>query len=512
MLELKTIISYLSKQKIGQIDLITDPTNLDDKTKMLYNGIKDGLINTDEEAIDLIYKDPNKKETYRKLKYRLTQRLTNTIFLTDVQNSVKSEFGKSNLTLVKNWGALEILKWQGHNVHYREQVEKLLNSAIRLNRLDIAINIAKNQKIRYGIFEYNKAKYNKYKKLLAQLMSEYQLEMEAQEIYTELAYTIVHNKSQTYNEAIKDLEKRLVKLHDQASNTDNQDIKFKIYNSFYFVGMIKKDLDLMTKYCTLALEYFHSTKWNDVGIYSFTQKMGLIHLSKQEYSTALHYFNECLKYNTKPGSMRWQYHYNYKFLTQLLLKEYDQAYITISTLMNHKLFNKLKSNFKQPWYLKEALMHFLIRLGKVNPNEISAGKMRSFRLSRFLNEVQNPSSDKKGQNVTVNIIELLFLLLGNDHDKTMSKINSLKQYSFRNLKGAEHLRKRTFIKMLSKLEDGSYNRKRIEAKANNHISKLKESPMDFSEQNLQIEIMPYEQLWSEIMYLLEIKHQNEYIT
>ena len=91
----------------------------------------------------------------------------------------------------------------------------------------------------------------------------------------------------------------------------------------------------------------------------------------------------------------------------------------------------------------------------------------------------------------------------------MSKTNSLKQYAFRNLKGPEHLRKRTFIKMLSKLEDGSYRRKRIEAKAKNHIAKLKETPLDFSEQNLQIEIVPYEQLWSEIMDLLEIKKKRD---
>ena len=273
--------------------------------------------------------------------------------------------------------------------------------------------------------------------------------------------------------------------------------------------MIKKDLDLMAKYSPIALEYFHNKKgFNDVGIYSFTQKMGLVHLNKQEYDEALHYFNECLKYNTKPGSMRWQYHFNYKFLTQILLKDYNTAYVTISTLMNDKLFKKLKPGFKQPWFLKEAFINFLVGIGKINPDKIQVTKLRPFRISRFLNEVPDPSSDKTGFNVTINIIQLLFLLLGDDHDKIMSKVNALQQYSFRNLKGPEHLRKRTFIKMLAKLDDGSYNRRRIESKAKNHIAKLKQNPLDFSEQDLQVEIIPYEELWLQIMDLLDLKKQK----
>ena len=62
--------------------------------------------------------------------------------------------------------------------------------------------------------------------------------------------------------------------------------------------------------------------------------------------------------------------------------------------------------------------------------------------------------------------------------------------------------------MLAKLDDGSYNRRRIESKAKNHIAKLKQNPLDFSEQDLQVEIIPYEELWLQIMDLLDLKKQK----
>jgi hypothetical protein len=159
----------------------------------------------------------------------------------------------------------------------------------------------------------------------------------------------------------------------------------------------------------------------------------------------------------------------------------------------------MTDSFKEPWYLKEAFIHFLIRVGRIDVEKSNASKLRPFRLGRFMNEVTVFSKDKRGLNITINIIQLLFLILDERYDDVLDKLNSLKQYNFRYLKRPEYIRQSSFIKMLLKIPDGDYRASKIREKADRYYQLLLDNPSDYSEQALSLETIPYEQLWEELL-------------
>ena len=163
-------------------------------------------------------------------------------------------------------------------------------------------------------------------------------------------------------------------------------------------------------------------------------------------------------------------------------------------VIENNKFKSLPELYKQPWYLKEAFCHFLFRIGKIDEDVISNSKMRQFRISRFMNEVSEFSKDKRGLNITINIIQMIFLIVDNEYDKVLDKLAALKQYNFRYLKRPEYIRSSTFIKMLLKIPECNYDPEIIGIKTINLQNILKDNPLDFSEKSMSIEILPYETL------------------
>ncbi len=113
MQDLKAIVNLLSTQKHKQIEIITEDAQLSEKTKLLYDNVKEGNFDTDEDAAKALYNSNEKNESYRKLKYRLKERLINTLFFIDIQNYSKSAFEKAINRNYKHWSSARILLEKG---------------------------------------------------------------------------------------------------------------------------------------------------------------------------------------------------------------------------------------------------------------------------------------------------------------------------------------------------------------------------------------------------------------
>ena len=99
MEDLKAIINLLSKQKIKQIEILSEESKLSKKSFQLYNGIREGKLTNDDEASLLLYNDGSQNPNYRILKHRLKQRLINTLFFIDIQQYGKSTYQKMKCSL-----------------------------------------------------------------------------------------------------------------------------------------------------------------------------------------------------------------------------------------------------------------------------------------------------------------------------------------------------------------------------------------------------------------------------
>lgn len=504
MEDLKSLIKLISKQKIKQIEIISEGSNISKKSTELYEGIRNGKFTTDKEAAQILYGEEENYPSYIKLKYRLKKRLLNTLFFIDVQEYSKTPIEKASVRAYKNWSASKILMVKGLMSQSYNISETLLKTTLKYDLVDLSLIIVRDLKKKYGILQYNRYKYNKYKELFEELKHTFDKLSIAEDYYTDLARIILHSKSYTYDESLKSLESRFNNSLKDAREIDSYMLRYYIYNSEYFINLIKKDNNKLLQICIESLQYFKKKKgFGKLAVFSFTQKKGIIHLLLKDYNKALGEFKKCLALKPIPGSTSWHFIHGYLFSTHLLKKDYQTAYEIVSIILNHKTYKHFTETHEQTWHLKEAFIQFLIKSGKINPQESQAKPLRTFKLSRFLNEIPEISKDKRGYNITVNILQMLFLIVDEKYDQVLDKLSSLKQYNFRYLKRPEYSRSSNFIKMLLKVPECDYKRELVIEKSKRYYDELISNPQDFSDQSLNIEILPYEQLWEVLLDVLD---------
>ena len=500
MEDLITLTRLLSVQKVKQIEIITEDAEMSSKTKMLYEAIKNGKIQSDEEAAALLYDSTPNHAAYRKLKYRLKQRLINTLFFIDIQSYSKSEYQKVLNKSFKNWAAFKILLDRGVRQPAINIAESILKSSLSFDLLELSFLICKDLKFQYGIFLNNNYKYKKYSEQFNEISKLLNLRIRAEELYTEYARIILKTKNYEYNDEVQKLELSLKDILNSPILSKSYYTYYYTLEAAYFNSLIKKDLHGQLKYSDQGIKYFKDkNQFNNLAIFSFTEKKGICLLSLERYNEAMEQFNECLTYLPTKGGISWYNLQNYKFITHIIAKNYNEALFILVDVMNSKGFKNLSDSFREPWYLKEAFINFLIQTGRIDKSLAEEYNLRSFRLSRFLNEVSTFSKDKRGLNITINIIQMLFLIVDEKYDQVLDKLSALRQYNFRYLKRPEYTRSSNFVKMLLKIPEGDYKASTIRKKAHKYHLKLLESPNDYSEHSLSLEIIPYEQLWEEIL-------------
>ena len=503
MEDIKAIIKLLTKQKIRQIEILSEESKMSEMSKKLYLGIKDGTITNDEEAAQLLYNTDAKNAKYRVLKNRFKQRLINTLFFIDVQAYGRSTYNKVLNRSYKNWAAAKILLDKAMSKNAISIMETILISSLKYDLEELSLLMVRDIKLHFGLYNYKKAKFQKYQLLYDKLKVIVEHKSKAEEYYIYFGHLFSTIKSVSYNSEIKQKEKILLTLSKKALKIDSYHLRYNIYMSLYILYLIKRDLKLQLKISQEAIKYFNSKKgFHNYGKGSFLQINGLVQLGLGNFDESLITFYKCFEVKPIEGRLFWQSIHNYIFLIHILKKDYDKAYEILSYILNHKTFKNIYNDFRQQWYLKHAFIHFLIRTNKINPEKIKVQKLKPFRLNKFLNDTITLSKDKRGFNITIHIIQILYLIMDEKYDDLLDKMTSLKQYSFRYLKTDEYLRSRTFIKMLITIPEQSYNLKKILKKTKVLQQKLIATPMDYSEQAMSIEIIPYEQLWEEVLELL----------
>ena len=503
MNDIKAIIGLLTKQKIRQIEILGEGSVLSNKSEQLYQGILSGTITNDIEAASILYNDDPKNPKYRVFKNRFKQKLINTLFFIDVQAYGKSAYDKTLSRGYKNWVAAKILLDKGVTSTSINLMEITLKNILKYDIVELSVLALRDIKLHYGLYNYNKYKFQKYNALYEELSIVEKYKAESEKYYITLGHIIETNKSVIYDSEIKKLEKKLNALSKKAIQIDSYYLKYNLYVSHYIIHLIKKDLKKQLAVTKAAIEYFNGKKgFNKYGILTFIQIKGLIQLNLKNFDLSLEAFNQVLNGKPKEGRLFWLSVHNYIFLIHLLKKDYDKAYQILSYIVTHKTFKNIYDEFKQQWLLREAFIQFLIRIKKIDPDKIDAQKLKKFRIKKFVNEIPSLTKDKRGFNISIHIIQMLFLIIDEQYDELLDKLNSLKQYSFRYLKAEEYLRSRIFIKMLLTIPESNYDIKRIKTKTKVLHQKLIATPLDYSEQAMSIEIIPYEQLWEEVLELL----------
>ena len=96
----------------------------------------------------------------------------------------------------------------------------------------------------------------------------------------------------------------------------------------------------------------------------------------------------------------------------------------------------------------------------------------------------------------------MFFLEERKFDNIIDRIEALKLYSHRYLRDNDTYRSNCFIRMLISLPASNFNNIALQRKAKVWHDKLLSKPINISKQGSEIEIVPYEYLWEEVLHLV----------
>lgn len=499
--DLKELAKGVNKNKVKQIQILGANSQSETIFDNFYQALLDDRFETDEEYAAFFYDNPKSKAFY-KLKERLEERLINTVFFVDINKKNQTAIQKAYYTCYKNLSAIRILIGKSIRKSSISLAKKTIKKSIEYGFSDVTFELARILKTHYSTFEADVKKFEYYRKIsttFSEILSE------ENDIEDFSALIVLEHNNRTILK--KEREEFFKGKYLETKLIMGKHYSYKLSNYGFFYRFLY--LELTCNWKKLVEEYqnfidYHKMHLKPVssfqkGNFMKRKVTGLFMLKQYDLAEKIAY--EALS-QFPEGTHNWFYVQEYILRIQYFTKKFSQLDRIIEIVYAFKKsfhFNRWEENFK----IHEALISYLKLIGKIKPDKTVNNEIKKFRFGKFLNEVPNHSKDKKGSNITILILQILFLLEDRKYDVLIDKAEALKIYTQRYLKGDGTFRSNCFIKMLLSLPAGNFERAQVEQKAQKHLDHLLSMPIEKARQSAELEIMPYEMLWEFVLESLE---------
>jgi tetratricopeptide (TPR) repeat protein len=504
MKDLISLVEVVSKNKIKEIEVIGSANHKETNVQKLYSGIHNGSIISDQDVIDNFFPNNKNANLYSsRLKGQLKERLINTLFFIDLNQNNFNDYLRAYYTCYKMSAATRILLGRGARTAATPIAEKALDMALQFDLTDVAFLLAKDLRMHYGTMRSARQRYEEISQILEEQTKVLMAELKAEEYLNNLRVNFNEikaskpefaEKAQAYVDELLELSKHIHSYRFNYMVFAIRTIRYEV------VGNYKEMLMVSTE----ALDYF-STKEKIVPntvIFSFQVRRLVCLMQLKEYEKAKEIFPQCVIL-TQEGAHNWFLLHNYQMILAFHAGDFQEAYEVGKKALDHP---KLKNQNEQTiefWHIHEAYLFYLLSIKKIKPE--NNNPVQKFRVSKFINEVPIFRKDKRGANITIVVLQILFLLDQKKYEVIIDRIESLKTYTQRYLRNDDTFRSNCFIRMLVVMAESSFNKKATIRKAEKHWEKLKEKPINIAEQSAEIEIVPYEMLWEFILESLDEK-------
>lgn len=500
--ELQELVQVVNRNKVKNIHVLGNPnpnSNLTILDKFYYALCQDKFEN-DKEYCQFLYGKLDSHKAYYKLKDRLFERSINSLFFID--NS-KSSYAIANAfyECSRNLLAIQFLLTKGARKTAINLAEKIIKKSLEYTFTNISLELAKSLRLHYGSIMINKTKFDFYDNLISKLLKTYKAELKADKYYQKIQFNYIASNSLKL-----ELLPKFKKFREKINKINKKHSSYKIMTLSYLINLfyheIRNDWIEVSKLCNEIIDYLDANpKFSTLLL-----KSGA-YARKVEASIFLSQFEVGEEYAIKANSwvpkntVIWFSIQNLHFILLMHAQAYNKARDLYVRNINDKELLKFNRNIEL-LKIHEAFINYLLRIGKI---EETPGKstLKSFRVGKFLNEVPIFSKDKQGSNITILILQILFLLEDKKYDIIIDRAESLKSYSHRYLKEDETYRSNCFIKMLLCLPATGFDKEKVVKKAQKYVNLLLAVPLSQARQSPEVEIMPYEVLWEFILESLE---------
>ncbi|MFN7119175.1 MAG: hypothetical protein ACK4TA_20420 [Saprospiraceae bacterium] len=506
MQALKELVYVVNKSKLRGIDLLGFPFADDAKLNELYESISSGEVDSDDLAADRLFGTDAGEINYRKLKADLTHRLVNALFLIDVKQPSYNQRQRAYQESYKNWAAVRLLFGKNARTAGVYLAEKVLKYGESFEFTNLCLEVCRTLRLHYGAMVGDEKQYQVYNEKFHFYRELDYAESTAEAYYCELV--IRHVKSRALKKNIptlaqqyyNDLKPGLEKWESHDLHLYANLIKLIIYTS---VNNYQKAIQV----CEEAILFFEKKTFDArVPLQAFYYQQAICYIQLRQLNKQLFSNAKALKFLDE-GTYNWYKFQETYVILGLHTQHYQWAYEIFSKAYQHKRFQFLPPDQQEYWKILEQYLHYLFLNNKIKINHQEASFSR-LRLGRFLNQTPIFSKDKKGLNIPILIIQILFLVQQNRRSQTTDRIDAIEKYSERYLHNEYTIRSYFFIKMLLALPKNQFHPVAVQRKAQPYFDQLRKRSLEVSSQYFQVEIIPFEDLWEMVIQYLEKQLQK----
>ncbi|MEO5571296.1 MAG: hypothetical protein ABIT08_05535 [Bacteroidia bacterium] len=488
MKELNKYIDFVTSIHKNDSDVLQKVIGNDGNNKLfrLAAGFHNKGFENDEQAMNMLYGKQKKSDSYRKLKSRLKDRLTDLIFLHDSTRSMKYPLDRSLLQSQRKIYAAQTLIMRDQREAALAMLKPAFHTAVHFNHTHLAVQSCRLLCTHYALAG-NKKNWNYYSAYLLKLLALNDAEAEMHHLYCDTIVHIVH-VTEYSNEEQKMLLNNYTKAKKIYENYTSHFITIHYFRLavYYFHSkqQFNKVIDLCRK-CTAYLEahphFYQRTR------------AGEFALMELESCLLLREFNsgrECvqrLMSHFVPYSSPWVIFHEHYFLLAMRTGNYQEA-LEIFYKVNPQ--NKKLSKIQQErWRIYEAYLNFAL------PERFT---IKQFNLYRFLNDVPLTSRDKAGYNFSILVAQIILLINMGDIDRLYDLKQSFRLYLYHYIKKNNHPRHYFFGRMMRFLFSDNFYPEKSAQKVKPHYMNLV-GPKNKLSVLEETEVIPYETLWQMLM-------------
>lgn len=495
---LKELVKLLPPKKTHQIEVIGQNTNSSTKMGMLYHGILEGKYKNDSDASQDLYNRHPGYKAYRKLKGKLKDHLFNTLFFIDFNQPKFSDYQTALCNSYQQFSLIKILLNKAARSSAISIAEHLMKYTQKCEITELNLMISADLRNHYASLNMDEKRFEKYDKINKKAFTDLQAENMAAELYNLI---FIHQRDIINNTLKKDAKTRIDRILADLKKLEltANSYRFLLYYTLSqtilleYEGEHEKIIEVSEK----ALEGFRQKDFpNKLPIYIFTRRKLLSNFSLLRYEQAIELSHEIEKLLPRK-SHNFLVNKYYQTLILVHLGSYTEANNIKEKVFSETNPGSMAADLREHWLILEAYLEFLRATSKIE------GDKKNFRLQKFLNEVPIYNKEKRGRNISILILQLLFMLVRQNYGQYIDRMDALKQYSHRYLRKDDTFRSNCFIKMLRKISKLSFHPVRINAHVKDDLRALKKHPLQISQSPAEVEIIPYETLWEIIIEVLE---------
>ncbi len=504
MQELINLVHLFQRTKFkvsGMMGIILEP---DSEMERFYNAIAVGTVKTDEDAKAYFPDYAQNPARLHTIKGKLKERLNDSILLLDFRESAFTERQNAFYACSKKWATAMTLMSKNARENGINLLENLLRQTLRFEFTEITVDILRTLRLHYGILEGDQKRFDQIELQLNQYEEYWVMERKTEGFYAELVTRYVRNKSQK-----EDISKKAREYFERIKPYMEQCGTFKVQ----FFGRLLEVLIydsvqhhvVTARLCEEALDFFSKKDYvSSIALQVFNYNLFTCYLHLRQHDKCI-LMAQQHQYLFEDGSYNWFKLQELYFLSAMHSGNYSEGLRINLAVAAHPNLEHQPVPVIETWKIFEAYIALLSQVGLI----ATSGLANKFKPSKFLNEIQYFTKDKSGMNIPILVIQFMFDLAQNRWLQIIDRAEALAKYRSRYVNGPEMGRSQCFIRMLEQIAKASFRLPDVQKRTTEALRQLTDTPSSVNNPDTEIEIVPYEVLWSIVLIILGKSRQNE---